>query len=191
MLNAEFHGKQIEYHENGQLAWIAKYKKGQVIDTAFNYYPSGKLEATYTKNWDVLVFENGDTMAILHKKNDHPVGQRRMYFSGQRPKRFITYNDSGEKHGWEVFWYENGNVKDSTLYNNGDITKGTSFYLNGKFSLIENDLQGDRLLSATSYNPQGKKTGEVNNGTGTIFVCDSLGGDCHELQFKDGKQVFK
>ena len=31
---------------------------------------------------------------------------------------------SGPKHGWEVFWYDNGKVKDSTLYRNDMVIRG-------------------------------------------------------------------
>jgi antitoxin component YwqK of YwqJK toxin-antitoxin module len=114
-----------------------------------------------------------------------------MFYPGNRPEQFITYNDSGKQHGWEVRWYENGNVKDSTLYNNGVIAKGLNFYHNGKPSVIISDMKRRTCVSSISYNTTGKIIGQVINGNGTLIDCDSLGGNCHTLVYKDGKRVFK
>jgi antitoxin component YwqK of YwqJK toxin-antitoxin module len=135
--------------------------------------------------------ENGDTLTYSHFLGKKTIGQRRMFYSANHPKRFTNFSSTGKKDGWEVFWYSNGHVKDSTLYRNDDIIKGTSFYLNGKPSLIEDSISGKELYSATSYTPKGKKNGAVFNGTGTISVCDSIGANCHTLTFKNGKRVFE
>jgi hypothetical protein len=69
--------------------------------------------------------------------------------------------------------------------------QGKSFYLNGKLSYEQKNIYNTCGYNVISYNPQGKKTGEVKNGIGTVYTCNSLGGNCHALEFKDGKRVFK
>ena len=168
-----YHGILQSWDKNGYLRVKIEYCMDEFC---------GKVEA-----WDSL----GNIIDDRTYKKGTPIGHHRMYYSANRPKRFINFNDEGKKDGWEVFWYDNGNVKDSTFFESGDITKGTTFYYNGKPSLVENEIDGKSLVSATSYNPKGKKTGQVKNGNGTIFVCDSVGTDCKELAFKNGKRVFR
>ena len=104
-------------------------------------------------------------------------------------KRITNYDSSGEKHGWEVFWYDNGNVKDSIFFQNDSTFKRKTFYYNGKIAIREKDIYSS--YDAVSYDPKGKKTGFIENGNGEIFVCDSVGKNCKSLKFKNGKQVFK
>jgi antitoxin component YwqK of YwqJK toxin-antitoxin module len=139
----------------------------------------------------VLFSLNGDTITHSISKAGKTIGLRRIFYPTKLPQRFTNFSSTGQKDGWEVFWYSNGKTKDSTLYSNDDIIKGTSFYLNGKPSLIEDSISGKELYSATSYTPKGKKNGAVINGTGTISVCDSIGSNCHTLTFKNGKRVFE
>jgi antitoxin component YwqK of YwqJK toxin-antitoxin module len=78
------------------------------------------------------------------------------------------------QNGWEVYRYENGNVKDSTLYRNDTFAVTTRFYHNGKVAIKEKYVHGVGGYSAVTFTPDGKKTGEIKNGNGTIIECDSL-----------------
>jgi antitoxin component YwqK of YwqJK toxin-antitoxin module len=135
--------------------------------------------------------ENGDTLTFSHFLGKKTIGQRRMFYSANHPKRFTNFSSTGQKDGWEVFWYSNGNVKDSILFRNDSTIARSSFYLNGRKQVIERDIYGPNGYSATSYTPKGKKNGAVINGTGAISVCDSIGANCHTLTFKNGKRVFE
>ena len=135
--------------------------------------------------------ENGDTLTCSNHIGKNTVGLRRIYYTGYRPERFTNFDSTGRKHGWEVFWYENGNVKDSILFRNDSTIQRSSFYHNGKVSIKEKDIYGNDGYDAVSFTPEGKKSGEIQNGTGTVFVCDSVGGNCKKLTFKGGKRVFE
>jgi antitoxin component YwqK of YwqJK toxin-antitoxin module len=148
------------------------------------YFKHGSNEYTF-----VSFHKNGDTLTHSKHQGKHTIGLRRMFFKKDQPKRFTHFDTTGDKHGWEVFWYDNGNVKDSIYFQNDSTFKRKSFYYNGQVSIQEKDIYTS--YNAVSYDPEGEKTGEVKDGTGTIFGCDSVGGDCKELTFKDGKRVFK
>lgn len=191
-LNGETHDKQIAWHPNGQIKYKANYFHGKNVDTSFGYYNSGKIERISPYNGMFTYFSpEGDTLSIGPVYLGKSIGLHRQYFSANHPQRFIHYDSTGQKHGWEVFWYENGNVKDSTLFKKGYAVSGKTFYLNGKVNYWEKEVKGRTLKSAISYNQKGKKTGEVINGNGVFFICDSIGGNCKKLEFKDGKRVFK
>jgi len=176
--------------------WITCIENNCPKDSIKKIFENGILKRQYCyfscKDSGIFLYfdRNGDTLTKTYFVGKKSIDVSRQWFSVGHPKRFTPYNDSGRKNGWEVFWYENGNVKDSTFYSNDSIVKGTSFYHNGKPSLIEDSICGSFLFKATSYNIKGKKTGEIRNGTGTVFVCDSSGGDCKRLTFNKGKRVF-
>jgi antitoxin component YwqK of YwqJK toxin-antitoxin module len=162
---------------------IITYRNGRHV-SIIHRYGCGKEEIF------VSFHENGDTLTYSRHIGKATIGLRRIFYSANRPERFTTFDSTGRKNGWEVFWYENGNVKDSLFYVNDLVIKGTSFYQSGKPSLIEDSICGRVLFKATSYNVNGKKTGVIKNGTGTVFVCDSIGGDCKKLTFQNGKRLF-
>ena len=131
--------------------------------------------------------EKGDTLGTSQKVGGNTVGIRKDWYPGNRPKRFTSFNDNGDKHGWDIFWYDNGNVKDSILFRNDSTMQRRSYYYNGKPQMFEDDIYG--TYDAVSFNPKGKRTGKIKDGTGTVFLCDSVGGDCKELKYKGGKRI--
>ncbi len=137
--------------------------------------------------WDSL----GNILTEKYYNADYkPIGLHRIYYSANRPKQFTHYNDSGQKHGWEVSWYDNGNVKDSTLYQNDTLIRGKIFYYNGGLKSVAENVNNRQLYSASSYSPTGQKTGTIRNGTGIIYSCDSLGNNCHRIVYRDGKYIY-
>jgi hypothetical protein len=148
------------------------------------FYPGCKDTMAY-----VSFAENGDTVGQSQKLRGKTVGLRRYWYLGKRPKRFTNFNDDGDKHGWEIFWYDNGNVKDSILFRNDSTMKRRSYYYNGKPQMFEDDIYG--TYDAVSFNPKGKRTGRIKDGTGTVFLCDSVGRDCKALRYEGGKRVIE
>jgi antitoxin component YwqK of YwqJK toxin-antitoxin module len=186
------HGLSREWYLNGKLKSIGKYSNGSLADTLFSYFEDGSLESKSAPCGKSFILDNNkDTVYIGYVCNKITKGLRRMYYSANQPERFTNFNDQGKKHGWEVYWYKNGKVKDSTYYHSGTITKGKSFYLNGQVSLVEDSINGRSTLRSTSYTFKGKKSGEIKNGTGTVLVCDSLGNNCNKLIFKNGNRVME
>ena len=188
--NGEYHGKCETWHPNGELETIGKYEKGVLIDTFWAFFSDGSLEGmTAPQGRHFTLDHNGDTLRVGLKSEGQSVGLFRSYYSANRPKRFTNFNDNGDKHGWEIFWYDNGNVKDSILFRNDSTMQRRSYYYNGKPQMFEDDIY--RTYDAVSFNPKGKRTGKIKDGTGTVFLCDSVGGDCKELKYKDGKRVLE
>lgn len=188
--NGETHGISKNWYPNGQLKSIGKYNNGQLIDTFFTYFDNGKIKSiTPPTGWFFSLSKKSDTLYVGYAKNNLTIGLERRYYPGHHPKRFTHYDSTGRKNGWEVFWYENGNVKDSILFRNDSTISRTSFYNNGAISIVEKNIY--KSYKAISYDIKGKKTGEVKKGNGHIFVCDSLGENCKKLKFKNGKRVFK
>ena len=158
-------------YENNNLRRIFKY---------YNCKDSGEF---------IYFSESGDTLSHSFFLDGNTIGIAKYWYSKGVQKRITNYDSSGEKHGWEVFWYDNGNVKDSIFFQNDSTFKRKTFYYNGKIAIREKDIYSS--YDAVSYDPKGKKTGFIENGNGEIFVCDSVGKNCKSLKFKNGKQVFK
>lgn len=140
---------------------------------------------------DVIGWDTAGNILTEKKYNSsgEPIGFHREFYSADHPKRFTNFNDQGDKHGWEIFWYDNGNVKDSILFRNDSTMQRRSYYYNGKPQMFEDDIYA--TYDAVSFNPKGKRTGKIKDGTGTVSLCDSVGGDCKELKYKDGKRVLE
>src|SRR5690606_36513266 len=68
MKNDKFHGLQQSWYKNGQLKRILNYNEGDLLDTTFSYYESGKLRSIGLDNgrWFTLS-ENGDTLSVGNK----------------------------------------------------------------------------------------------------------------------------
>jgi len=167
--NGKLHGTEISWYPNGIKGGISKYKLGEYHGPQFGF------------------FESGDTSMVAHYINGVPIGSLKRFYAPNQPKRFTNFNDNGDKHGWEIFWYDNGNVKDSILFRNDSTMQRRSYYYNGKPQMFEDDIYG--TYDAVSFNPKGKRTGKIKDGTGTVFLCDSVGGDCKELKYKGGKRI--
>jgi antitoxin component YwqK of YwqJK toxin-antitoxin module len=190
--NGVNHGLAREWYDNGKLKNSCTYNTGKQIDTFYSYFESGKIESKCAPcGISYTIGVSGDTLYVGQGCAGISFGLRRIYFTKGNPQRFTNFSSTGQKDGWEVFWYSNGNVKDSILFRNDSTIARSSFYLNGRKQVIERDIYGPNGYSATSYTPKGKKNGAVINGTGAISVCDSIGANCHTLTFKNGKRVFE
>jgi antitoxin component YwqK of YwqJK toxin-antitoxin module len=188
----------IEYECSNRRFSVVPFKNSGYHGTLKSWDEAGNLRslADYCENHNCGDVRGWDSLGnLIHSKQysttGKPIGFHQIFYSANHPERFTNFNDSGRQDGWEVFWYKNRNVKDSILFRNDSTIQRTSFFLNGKLAMKETDIYGDKGYNAVSYNPKGKKTGEITNGTGTVFVCDSVGGDCHKLTFKNGKRVFE
>ena len=187
--------KEMSCYEDGKPRSLVLTKNGELHGEVKSWYPggkyAGKTEYASGKRHGIILgfFENGDTSIIGYYRNGRPIGQLRSYCSPNKPERFTNFNDNGDKHGWEIFWYDNGNVKDSILFRNDSTMQRRSYYYNGKPQMFEDDIYG--TYDAVSFSPKGKRTGRIKDGTGAVFLCDSVGGDCKELKYKDGKRVLE
>ena len=147
-------------------------------DSSMIEYEDGCLRRKYIyfscKDSGMFLYfnEKGDTLTKSFFKGDKTIGYSKQFFSANHPKRFISHNDSGKKHGWEVKWYENGNVKDSIYNQNDEITRLRSNFTNGKIRLRIEDVFANNFKTKTAvyYDTAGVVTGKVKNGNGTFII---------------------
>ena len=181
-------------YDNGNKKKIIRYRNGKYDGLKEVWHKNGKKmsEIPYLNNkkngivkgWN----EVGDLVSHYEFRNGIPVGFHKSYYSKNRPKEFTHYNDSGEKHGLCETWFENGNRKDSVVYNNGKIVEGRYYFRNGKLRYTAKLKNGD-IVKAVYFSPDGEKTGEIINGNGTVLIYDVDGISPSEFKCKNGKWV--
>ena len=187
--SGKFHGKFTSWYKNGNIKSISTYKNGKSIDTSFSYYESGKIESICPYNGvNIVLFENGDTSGIGYLKNGRHIGEYKSWWKKGTLKSITRYNSSGHKHGLCETWYENGNRKDSVVYDNGKIVEARYYFRNGKLRYTAKLKNGD-IVKAVYFSPDGEKTGEIINGNGTVLIYDVDGLSPSEFKCKDGKWV--
>jgi len=168
--NGYYDGLYVAWDKDGNIIERVKYYKNEFDDT---------IEA-----WD----STGFLISKRYYEKGVPIGYHKDYYSKNRPKEFTHYNDSGEKHGLCETWFENGNRKDSVVYNNGKIVEGRYYFRNGKLRYTAKLKNGD-IVKAVYFSPDGEKTGEIINGNGTVLIYDVDGISPSEFKCKDGKWV--
>jgi antitoxin component YwqK of YwqJK toxin-antitoxin module len=136
------------------------------------------------KGWNEL----GDLVSHFEFKNGNPVGFHKSYFLKNKPEKFTRYNSSGEKHGLCESWFENGNRKDSVVYDNGVSVSGRYYYDTGKIRYLEN-YKGNLTIHGIYYDPKGNIVSRINNGNGVATIFDENGSKPDEYNFKDGKRI--
>lgn len=174
--NGKWHGLQQEWYKNGQIRSILNFIDGNLLDTTFSFYESGKLKSIGLDNgrWFTLS-EKGDTLVVGNKKDGKSIGKRCAWFENGKRNFIFTYNDSGKKDGLSVQWREDGTVQDSIIYRNGEMIEGWYYYDNGKLHYYYKKKDCDQCYSQIFYDPKGKKCGEEKNGNGTYIFYSSDG----------------
>jgi antitoxin component YwqK of YwqJK toxin-antitoxin module/ankyrin repeat protein len=190
MKNDKFHGLQQSWYKNGQLKRILNYNEGDLLDTTFSYYESGKLRSIGLDNgrWFTLS-ENGDTLSVGNKRNGKSIGTHNAWYENGNREFTITYNDSGKKDGLSVRWREDGTVQDSVIYRNGEMIEGWCYYDNGNLQYNLKKKGNDQYYSLVFYDPKGKKCGEVNNGNGTYIFYQSDGSSPAKVTKENGRSI--
>jgi len=164
-----------EWYKNGNIQYQQKFINGCPQDTAFAYHEDGSLSGIFPylncvrEGQRVELSVNGDTLAMGNAKNGKSIGTHYAWYENKK-KRFITnYNDSGQKHGLSLQWREDGTLKDSIVYRNGEMIEARFYYDNGKPHSYLRINGNDKYFSGIYYNPKGEKTGETKNGNGTYI----------------------
>jgi len=187
--SGKFHGKFTSWYKNGNIKSISTYKNGKSIDTSFSYYESGKIESIspYT-GVNIVLFENGDTSGIGNLKKGKHIGEYKSWWKKGTPKNITRYSSSGEKHGLCESWFENGNRKDSVVYDNGVSVSSRYYYKTGKIRYTEK-YRGDLIIQGVYYDPKGKIVSKVKNGNGVATIFDEDGSNQDKYNLKAGKRV--
>jgi antitoxin component YwqK of YwqJK toxin-antitoxin module len=169
--NGKYHGRYSAWSSGG-----AKLEEFKYYEDEFD----GEMKA-----WDTTGF------LLSHRFYERgiPIGFHKDFFSEGRPRAFIHYNDFGEKHGLSEEWREDGTRKDSTVYDNGDIIEFREYYKNGKLLTHRTQKPVNKDISGVYYDPNGKKTGEINNGNGVVVIYSEDGKSARRFYFENDEVV--
>lgn len=193
--NGKRDGELLEWHRNGQIKYKEHFRNGCPLDTSYEYFSNGNVKRiTPYKGCEqhglfVLLSKPGDTLAKGMTSNGKSVGAHYAWWENGNLKFKINYNDSGKKHGLSETWREDGTRKDSTVYVNGDIVEVCRYYNNGKLRYHKKQKPVNRNINAVYYDPQGKKCGEVKNGTGTYISYSDDGTSARRVYFENDDVV--
>jgi len=193
-VNGEVDGVAEDWYDDGRIKSRLLYRKGQFIDSSFEYFRDGTISRA------ILCDKNGDactdtmwhpnrrvarTGAIFHGKD---AGVIRTLDEKGAVVSLESYGKDGKKDGIEAFWSSKHLLRDSTIYKNGlvmarynrDTTTGRwrSWWIY--------DEDGQTLRSGEAFDPNGKSSGKVINGTGSIVFFNAKGIATGRDTYKDG-----
>lgn len=195
------HGFTEEYYRNGKLSSRTHYNKGKIISPDTCWHKNGAISIINTYN------ENNNMHGTIKYYNDNGTfGGEKKCFDGKDEGPFILLYNNGNKkqqgnyqndtkHGWWRNWFEDGTLKDSTLYNNDYIKESFIYFKNGQLSThtwvltIESDsLANDEhfLMLEDSYTMDGKLVSQVRNGNGYTHFFDWDGNYTSLMNYKNG-----
>lgn len=187
-INGKPNGEQIEWYSNGEMRSISKYRNGNLIDTAYTFYPDGKMKTRIVQNGNSLTLaQNGDTLTISEVENGKPNGWAKSFFANSRKKE-VTHFHLGQKHGLSESWREDGTRKDSTVYDMGEIVEIREYYASGSIRYWAKYPEG-RLKWANYYTPEGKPSGKIRKGSGKCVLYSEDGQIRLFREYRDGKEV--
>ena len=205
-LSKHYHGAQEYFHSNGELSSRIHYYKGKKISSDTCWHENGSILFinTYNKNGKLhgsmkSYDEKGNVKVINNYLDGRLQGKYTEYFSdGKKNKEGVYKNgiNHSTKNGWWCEWFEDGTLKDSTLYNNDYIKESFIYYKNGQLSThtwvltIKSDtLPNDEhlIMLEDSYTIEGKLVSQVRNGNGYTHFYDYDGNYTSLMPYKNGK----
>lgn len=181
----KFVGQKLEAYENGKLKSKEKYSNdGVLIDTAYYYYPNGKIKYAY--HYPNAIKDNktvvSDTLFLIYKDSignillQDGIGYAELEHSnGDIEKgKYISHKKEGE---WEGSFSKGYTFKEN--YNNGKLVSGVStdslenevIYDNSNFKVepaYPNGIHALRVYIANNFNYP--KEAIQNRVAGTIRV---------------------
>ncbi len=169
------------YHENGQLKSnfiYEEYKEGfRNDDEYFNKLTNG--------NWKEF-HKNGTTAEEFSTKKGIIVGTHKIYYTDNKLKEVVNYNEEGNEIGEKISYYKNGNMSNYTRYNeSGKKNAGKTFFENGNIS-EEVTLKNGVLITIKEYYET------KNNALRSISYFDEKGEFTHIDYYKeDGSKLRK
>lgn len=156
--------REIDYYPNGQIKTIKEYQNGNKEYTLKIYDEDGiiRLEQFFSDNNLVLkkVYnQKGELEWEAQYNNGKLNGLYKEYIKGNILKLKVTFKDNVQ-HGEYVVYYDNGNVKTTSNFDNG-IEKGEIKNYSPSGQLNSFLLKDDN--SAVFYKIQFNEKGEVIN----------------------------
>jgi antitoxin component YwqK of YwqJK toxin-antitoxin module len=147
-------GEWKTYDENGRLESEGRYFKSKFDGDWKFYYPDGKLLRTASFN-GIRAYDYGGNVIIGEFKEYYQTGQLAVS---------RLYNDEGLQDGESLVYYENGNVFERAVFDEGRIMQFRQFKPDGQ-----------------AYN-----NGTFQNGNGTIKVYNIQGQIAQEGVMENG-----
>jgi antitoxin component YwqK of YwqJK toxin-antitoxin module len=195
-------GLQRDWFLSGKIQRIGQYVDDCPVDTSKRYFENGQLKSIepysnckidgIKQAWN----EKGDLILRYPYRNGKPIGVQEELYSKDHKKRVCTYSDSGIKIGTQINWYENGNMKDSTFYNNkGEITEVKIFHTNGKMEMWYRpdttvDMKSlDKGETERFFDPDGKPCGSLIEGTGEYITFGPDGKPANKIIRKNNRII--
>lgn len=123
-VNDTLDGKVEVFFENGDLNKIFEYRNGQINGDLIEYDQGGNLYTvtTYEEGFKVrfrVYHPNGNLFLDEERQGEQRHGQYIVYFEDGTTIEERGSYDRGERDGWFIRVYLNGQVKDSVLFDNG------------------------------------------------------------------------
>jgi uncharacterized protein len=122
----------VSFHENGQLAETAEFRRGMPIGNTVSYYPDGKtMEVVSHNNLGqiekiLLYFENGNLQKEIHFINGQEDGDAIEYFENGKIREIIPYK-AGKPEGTNQLFDLEGELIHEKFYEEGKLI-GTKIY---------------------------------------------------------------
>ena len=174
------------------------------------YKDGKKVDGTYQESWmyklsDGTGFEK-KTFETYSIKDGNFHGERSIFYhtrinSETRPYKRVTNYKDGEKDGWDISWYSNGNKQSSQFYKDGEKDGwDISWYSNGNKQSSQFYILGARFGFETNYSIGGDITGKrecyINNvysarGTGNAIQWGDDWFKCIDPEKNDGYVMMK
>ncbi len=170
-VNGELHDSIKSFYSNGAKKQLSIFKYGK--------------EHGVRQGWT----RNGFLSGSQPYRDGKPYGRHEEWYSQGKPKQVTHFNDDGHKHGLEETWREDGTRQDSVFYVNGKMAESMSYYSNGKPRVHERVDEDFKLVTGTSWDPKGKITGTIRNGSGTWVIYSDDAKLVSRETYKNGKRI--
>lgn len=125
-----------------------------------------------------------DTRDTTYKNGDTLVTVTEHFDDGARKAR--TRYRNGLRHGDEVRWREDGLVRDSVIYVDGEILEDWHWYPNGRLKFYLKSKKPGYLKEGRFYDLGGNLMGKVRRGKGTVYKFSDEGKLLETYEVKDG-----
>ncbi|NOZ34746.1 MAG: hypothetical protein GXO80_05560 [Chlorobi bacterium] len=190
-------GKWMKVYSNGNKAYEVYFKDDKPIGEMKRYHENGKLSAVLDYN------ETGDTAKVkFYDENENLISEG-IYAGKKKTGKWIYYqkgvkvkeenfkNDS--LHGEQILFYDNGQIYDKRLYNNGiQVDMWTKFYKNGKpflkAKIVNGKMEGPmlRYYKSGQIEVKGQYKNDLKDGTWTFY---GEHGEKDTINYKNGHDV--
>ena len=149
--------------ENEDLKKIVQKKREDVISFVASYREKWQdlVERNVTKVDGVdkvIHYEfNGEYVSAVGQKDQNkPVGHWKTYKTEGHLSAEGDFNNLGEKHGTWTWYHDNGSIKETAVYNNGNLEgENLQFFEDGRKSIIASYSEGKLNGSYSVYNNNG------------------------------------